>query len=97
MAGLSHDKALTTGHSNYPPTVVHATQAKVFVDGIPVLREGDPITEHTKTIDPYDTHGGTAVASTAKVFVMGKRAIQMADRISCGDTVAVASPKVYIK
>lgn len=97
MAGLSYDKAKTTGHSNYPPTVINATQSKVFVEGIPVLVEGDPITPHTKTTKPYDTHGGTTIASTPKVFVTGKKAIQMADRISCGDTVAMASPKVFIK
>ncbi|CAH6634883.1 Phospholipase [Escherichia phage vB_Eco_TB34] len=57
MAGLSYDKAKTTGHGNYPPTVINATQSKVFVEGIPVLVEGDPITPHTKTTKPYDTHG----------------------------------------
>lgn len=97
MAGLAYDKAMTTGHSNYPPTVVNATQSKVFVEGIAVLVEGDPITPHTKTVDPHDTHGGTAVASTAKIFVSGKKAIMMADRITCGDTVALSSSKVYIK
>lgn len=97
MPGLSYDKAMTTGHSNYPPTIIHATQSKVFVENIAVLVEGDPITEHTKTTEPHDTHGGKTVASTSKVFVTGKKAIQMADRITCGDTVAQSSSKVYIK
>lgn len=97
MAGLSYDKARTTGHEQFPPTVINATQSKVFVEGIPVLVEGDSITPHTRTVKPYDTHGGTTIASTPKVFVTGKKAIQMADSISCGDTVAMASPKVFIK
>lgn len=97
MAGLSYDKARTTGHEQFPPTIINASQSKVFVEGIPVLVEGDSIIPHTRTVKPYDTHGGTTVASTPKVFVTGKKAIQMADRISCGDTVAMASPKVYIK
>ena len=41
MAGLSYDKALTAGHSAYPPTQVNATQGKVFVGGIAVLVDGD--------------------------------------------------------
>lgn len=97
MPGLSYNKARTTGHGNFPPTDINATQGKVFVEGIAVLVEGDPITPHTRTTKPYDTHGGTTVASTPKVYVTGKKAIQMADRISCGDTVAMASSKVFIK
>ncbi|WJZ28049.1 PAAR motif of membrane proteins [Serratia phage 92A1] len=97
MSGLSFDKALTAGHDAYPPTQVNSTQAKTFVQGIPALVEGDPITPHTKMTKPYDTHGGEAIASTSKVFIGGKKAIMMADPISCGDTVAQSSSKVFIK
>ena len=97
MAGLSYDKARTTGHSTYPPTIINATQSKVFVEGIPVLVEGDPIVPHRNTVEPHDTHGGECVAGTSKVFVTGKKAVQMGDRISCGDTVAFSSSKVFIR
>lgn len=97
MAGLAYDKSKTTGHSNYPPTIVNATQSKVFVEGKAVLREGDRIVEHTKTVNPHDTHGGSAIASTNKIFVSGVKAVMMADRITCGDTIALSSSKVYIK
>ena len=96
MAGLSYDKALTAGHSAYPPTQVNATQGKVFVGGIAVLVDGDQITPHTKTVKPYDTHGGSVQPRTSKVFVTGKKAVQMAVPISCGDTVAESSNKVFI-
>jgi uncharacterized Zn-binding protein involved in type VI secretion len=97
MAGLSYDKCVTAGHDAYPPTEVNATQSKVFTGGIAVLVEGDPITPHTKTVKPYDTHGGVTVPRTSKVYVTGKKAVQMADPISCGDTVAQSSNKVFIK
>lgn len=96
MAGLSFDKCLTAGHQAWPPTDINATQAKVFTGGIPVLVAGDPITPHTEIKKPYETHGGVTEPRTNKVYVTGKKAVQMADPISCGDTVAQASPKVFI-
>ena len=96
MAGLSFDKCVTAGHQSYPPTDVNATQSKVFTGGIRVLVAGDQITPHTKTTKPYDTHGGSVQPRTTKVYVTGKLAVQMADPISCGDTVAQSSSKVFI-
>lgn len=94
MAGLSFNQALTAGHDDFPPTVVNSTQSKVFVGGIPVLVEGDQITPHTRIVEPYDTHTGSVQPRTSKVYVTGKKAAQMADPISCGDTIAQSSPKV---
>lgn len=96
MAGMSFNNAVTAGHAAWPPTNVIATQSKVFVDGIPVLREGDEIIEHTEIKKPYETHGGAVIARTAKVFVQGIKAAQMADSISCGDTIAQSSSKTFI-
>lgn len=97
MAGLTYNNALTSGHSAYPPTKLISTQSKVFVDGIPVVVEGDKIVPHTKTVDPHDTHDGVIQPRTNKVFVDGKKAGQMADPISCGDTVSQSSNKTFIK
>ena len=96
MAGLSFNKCLTAGHSAYPPTEVNATQSKVFTGGIAVLVAGDPITEHTEIKKPYETHGGVTQPRTSKVYVTGKKAVQMADPISCGDTVSQSSDRVFI-
>lgn len=97
MAGLAFDKCLTSGHDTFPPTKVTATQAKVFVQGIPALTTGDPIIPHTNTVEPYDTHGGSVQALSSKVFINGKKAAQMGDPISCGDTIAQSSSKVFVK
>lgn len=96
MAGLSFNNAVTAGHEAWPPTNVLASQSKVYVDGIQVLREGDQIIEHTEIKKPYETHGGTVIARTSKVFVQGIKAAQMADSISCGDTIAQSSSKTFI-
>lgn len=97
MSGLSFNNAATSGHATYPPSKVNSTQSKVFVEGKPVLIDGDPMIPHTNTVEPYDTHPGKAQATTSKVYVTGKKAVQMADPVSCGDTIAQASPKVFIK
>lgn len=93
---MSYNKCVTAGHDAYPPTDINATQGKVFTGGIAVLVAGDQITPHTKTVKPYDTHGGSVQPRTSKVYVTGKKAVQMADPISCGDTVAESSNKVFI-
>lgn len=97
MSGLSYDKCVTTGHEAWPPTVINASQSKVFTGGIPVLVAGDQIAPHTEIKKPYETHGGVTEPRTSKVYVTGKKAVQMADPISCGDTVSQASSKVFIK
>lgn len=97
MAGLSFDKCVTAGHASWPPTIINASQSKVFTGGIPVLVEGDQIVPHTEMVEPYETHGGSVQPRTSKVYVTGKKAAQMADPISCGDTVSQSSGKVFIK
>lgn len=96
MSGLSFDGAITTGHGQFPPTTIIATQSKVFVDGKAVCREDDPIVPHTRTTMPYDTHSGVIVPKTTKVYIMGKKAAQIGDAISCGDTIAEASGKTFL-
>lgn len=96
MPGLSYNNALTAGHEAWPPTNAIASQTKVFVQNIPVLREGDQIIEHAEIKKPYETHGGAVIARTSKVFVQGIKAAAMADAISCGDTIAQASNKVFV-
>lgn len=97
MAALSYNGCMTTGHQAWPPTDIHASQGKVFTGGIAVLVAGDQITPHTEIKKPYETHGGSTNPRTSKVFVTGKKAVQMADPISCGDTVAQGSNKVFIR
>lgn len=96
MPGLSYNNVLTTGHEAWPPTNVIASQSKIFVQNIQVLREGDQIIEHTEIKKPYETHGGTVISRTSKVFALGKKVASIGDSISCGDTIAEASSKVFI-
>lgn len=96
MSGLTYDGSITTGHSNFPPTTIIATQNKVFVEGIAACVEGDSIVPHTRTVKPYDTHSGTVVPTTKKVYIGGIKAAQIGDPISCGDYIAEASGKVFL-
>lgn len=96
MPALSFNNCMTTGHQAWPPTEVLASQGKVFTGGIAVVIAGDKIVPHTEIKKPYETHGGSVEPRTSKVFVTGKKAGAMADPISCGDTIAQGSPKVFI-
>lgn len=96
MPGLSFDKCITSGHRAWPPTDINATQSKVFTGGKPVIVDGDKITPHTETKDPHERHDGVIQPRTSKVFVGGKKAGGIGDPISCGDTMAQSSSKVFI-
>lgn len=96
MPAVSFDKAITSGHAGpFPPTVVNATASTVFINGKPILREGDPITPHTRLVKPYDTHGGSVSVGSGTVFAEGKPVARIGDPIGCGDTIAQGSSNVF--
>lgn len=95
MSGIAKNGAKTSGHEQFPPTTVQASSTKVFVEGSTVCLNGDPIVPHTRQVDPYDTHGGNVEATTSKVYVEGKPVARIGDPISCGDTIAQGSSKVF--
>lgn len=95
MSGIAKDGALTSGHQQFPPTTVTASSTKVFVEGSKVCLNGDPIIPHTRQVEPFDTHTGNVQATTSKIFVEGIRVARIGDPISCGDTIAQGSSKVF--
>lgn len=94
MAGIVLDKAKTSGHDMYPPTVVNASSSTVKINGKRVVLHGDPITPHTKTVKPHDTHGGTVIATSSKLFIEGKAVARLGDKITCGDVIVECSSDV---
>lgn len=89
MAGIALDRALTTGHSSAPPTVVLATQDHVIIEGRRAVVEGDRIIEHNYHDKP--PHGGTVICHNNNIFIMGKKVAQVGDKITCGDTISEGS------
>ena len=95
MAGVCRGVTPTTGHGQFPPTVVTPTAATVFINGMPVVRKGDPIIPHCRIVKPHDCHGGVVVGSSATIFAEGIPVARIADGISCGDALAVCSSDVF--
>ena len=96
MAGVAVDGALTSGHSGpFPPTTVTATASTVFINGLPVVRVGDPIIPHTRLRKPFDTHGGAVSSGSGTVFAQGIPVAMIGDSIDCGDAIASSSPNVF--
>lgn len=89
MAAVTYNGAMTTGHGKAKPTQLVATQTKMFVDGLAVVVAGDPII-------PHRGHEGVTIPSQTKLFIQGKPAIMIGDSISCGDMVAMGSPKLFV-
>lgn len=93
MAGIAVHMAKTSGHETFPPTKVLASSTTVFVNGNPVVLEGDSIIPHTNP--DGSTHGGTTIASTGTVFIQGKKVCMIGDDITCGDVIAESSSNVF--
>lgn len=95
---MTNIPATTCGHNLFPPQQIPApSQSKVFVEGKPACITGDKTVGHTEVkpnpaYDPPSPVNG----STSKVFVTGVKAIQIGDKINCGDSVASGSSKVFI-
>src|ERR1700745_1082734 len=82
---------LTCGHCYYPVVFIQGSP-DVFVNSIPVVRQGDPINTHCcgKTC-----HIGTAVGNHSGVYA-NNRAIQVrTNSVTCGDTSCNGSPNVF--
>lgn len=95
MPAVSVNSAITSGHSQFPPTTVIATAATVFVNKTPVLRVGDMIVPHARLVIPFDVHPGKVNIGSSTVFAEGKAIARIGDTIECGDTIALGSSNVF--
>lgn len=85
---------LTTGHPNgFPPRPSTSASHNVFASGKQVVRANDSYAPHS---NGSSSHSGTAVAGQSKKFVNGRPVIRVGDPVSCGDTVAQGSSKVFV-
>jgi uncharacterized Zn-binding protein involved in type VI secretion len=83
-----------TGHGCWPPRSNVEGSPDVFVNGIPVHRQGDGWAEHTCPLIP-ETHGSLLAAGSSTVFANGKQIGRIGDPVACGSFVASGSPDVF--
>jgi uncharacterized Zn-binding protein involved in type VI secretion len=67
----------------------------VFVNGIPVSRQGDVNTGHLLPPAPCPSHSAPIAAGSSTVKVNGKGAGRVGDAISGCTSVAAGSPNVF--
>ncbi|HEX5678794.1 MAG TPA: PAAR domain-containing protein [Alcanivorax sp.] len=84
---------LGTGHGSYPPRPNIAGAATVFVNGIPVHRQGDAWDTHCNPAP--DCHAGTLSGGSTSVFAEGQAVGRIGDPVSCGSAVAAGSANVF--
>lgn len=83
----------SAGHNTFPPTPAVGGSPNVFVNGLPVVREGDPWQTHCNPAPAC--HSGVSSSGSSSVFVNGLPLCRVGDAISCGDTMANGSPNVF--
>ncbi|MBV7437744.1 type VI secretion system PAAR protein [Aeromonas sp. sif2416] len=78
-----------TDHEGFPPSPVIAASPDVFLDGKPVVRQGDTLAPHEKPNHP--PHPRTIVGGIGSVLVNGKPIAVTGTAIGCGGMVIGAS------
>ncbi|MBQ2615284.1 MAG: PAAR domain-containing protein [Synergistaceae bacterium] len=86
-----------TGHECFPPRKSTSGSQNVFVNSLPVHRQGDSWASHTCTHadTPHGTHAGSLASGSPTVYVNSKQLGRIGDPITCGSTVATGSKNVY--
>lgn len=86
-----------SGHGcHFPPTLATGGSPNVFVNGRPLMREGDSYAPHPCVVGHAPPHGRALAAGSASVFVNGKPAGRQGDAIDCGGAAQTASGDVFI-
>lgn len=83
-----------SGHGSFVPRPSSEGSGDVFVNGIPVHREGDGWVPHGSP-SPSPPHGGTLASGSSTVFVNGRQCGRIGDPVSCGSVVVQGSPNVF--
>lgn len=94
MAAVTRLGDIDTGHGGWPPRPSVAGSPNTFVNGLPVVRQGDAFDLHTDPSIP-ETHGGVLSGGSGSVFVNGIPIGRIGDAVSCGSVVAVGSGNVF--
>lgn len=82
-----------TGHGSHPPRPNVEGSDNVFVNGLPVHREGDRWATHGHTPPPGDDR---LSEGSSTVFANGKAVGRIGDMVTCGSAVAEGSANVFV-
>ena len=83
-----------TGHDACPGTALNSASTNVFTNGKGNGRVDDSYVPHGCIV--HAPHSGVIASGSSSVFINKKPAGRIGDPISCGGSVAVGSPNVFI-
>ena len=89
---------ICTGHACWPPRPSVESSPNVFVNKIPLHRQGDGWATHCCTHPgvPHGCHDSVLASGSSTVYVNGKQAGRIGDPVACGSSVATGSDDVFI-
>ena len=87
---------MTSGHPEFPPTMIASGNAKVLIEGLPASCVGDAGIPHIRLSKPFDPHEVKISAGSSKVMIGGKPAARVGDSTACGGAIASGASKVLI-
>jgi len=93
MPGVARLGDVCTGHGPWPPRPNNGASGDVFVNGIPVHRQGDGWAVHCNP-EPQ-CHGSALAAGSSTVYVNGLQVGRIGDPVACGSSVASGSGDVF--
>lgn len=83
-----------TGHDACPPTALVSASGNVYINGKGAGRVGDTYAPHS--CPAHGPHSGSISSGSGSVFINGRKAGRVGDTVSCGGSVAVGSPNVFV-
>ena len=92
MPNVSRQGDICTGHHGWPPRGSSGGASTVFVNGIPVHREGDAWPTHCRGSSCHDS---SLAKGSSTVFAEGNGIARIGDPVACGSAVANASGNVF--
>lgn len=83
-----------TGHDACPARALTEGSANVYINDISAGRVGDNYSSHG--CPAHTPHTGAIASGSSSVFINGRAAGRIGDSVSCGGSVAVGSPNVFV-
>lgn len=94
MPAVTRKADMGTGHGCWVPRPNAEGSPDVYVNGIPLHRQGDAWLPHTCPSIP-NTHAGNLASGSSTVYCNGMQVGRIGDPVDCGSFVAQGSPDVY--
>ena len=84
-----------SGHGCFPPRPSSGGSSNVFVNGIPVHRQGDSWPDNVCVVKPHPSHPGSLASGSGTVYANAKQVGRIGDPVDCGSVVAAGSSNVF--